>query len=675
MIRKTFGILILILIIARSMSYWIFTDLLYPEMPKDVDAMFRFWGDVGYFPYIKALSMGITGEVATYEHYNEGSWPFPYLPFVPFSIALRLFGDEFGFIIADFFSVGLIFLGFYSLFRTFQIEKGTSACITAFILSSAAAYWSAAMMAVSQIELLKYSAIGFAVLTVGFALLFRGFRNSEAATLFMIIGAFTVVIALYLAPGVGTNIWSMRIPRPLFSLIYFIFSLTLIARSYVNRPIGNIKIHYFLLGLGLAASLQTDLAAGASLGVLLLFLMPNILRHSKKNTWQASAFSFLGFLLLSLPWLISMQGSLLEAKVRMGLFSISRYSPVFLEIEKNIIPFLVTCLAYWSVKRLVIVNRGGHESFVAEKERLLYLMLMLIPATWLTVPLISIVAGKMIQVDRFSLHLGNHYFLVHSVFFGIAISNLGKLKTTKAITQKLDLRASNFFLAGFILIALFNGYRAVSKNTHLRYSQFSEYKELGDKYKRDFLELTTYLKSINSSNPRVLATFDVQLFSWWVTFNQGYSFLIDPFGSTRPDKEMEERLFMLGHELGLSPDEFIQKIDTFTMKHFWLGHCKYTADKAHTFSPMDEYSAEDRKLISKAPPGSWSLIISQAEKSRLKNSYRLSSQDSTYRLDMIILTKNSRENDIVPKNRYKLSYENETFRVYLSGNIDTAKKS
>ena len=60
-------------------------------------------------------------------------------------------------------------------------------------------------------------------------------------------------------------------------------------------------------------------------------------------------------------------------------------------------------------------------------------------------------------------------------------------------------------------------------------------------YRAEFADLARHLASLSENRRPVLATLDPVIYSWWMTFTGGYSFLAEAFVSTTSDREAERR--------------------------------------------------------------------------------------------------------------------------------------
>jgi hypothetical protein len=98
----------------------------------------------------------------------------------------------------------------------------------------------------------------------------------------------------------------------------------------------------------------------------------------------------------------------------------------------------------------------------------------------------------------------------------------------------------------------------MERTGHVR-SDLVHYRELGSDYRRDFAELA-YVLAKRRKRDEVLATLDLQLMAWWVTFRRGKVLNPDPFSTPLPDAVIERRLVALASTLGMDAKGFVRFI-------------------------------------------------------------------------------------------------------------------
>jgi hypothetical protein len=214
------------------------------------------------------------------------------------------------------------------------------------------------------------------------------------------------------------------------------------------------------------------------------------------------------------------------------------------------------------------------------------------------------------------------------------------------------------------------GYKLFSREasgfrSHLRDDYYTHTPQTRPSYRESFAELASFLES-NVRHDSVIASFDDQLFSWWITFHRGYWFLVEPFVSSLPDDELESRLALLCKLLGMSSQEYVEFIQHEYINVFFLGCEKYQASQWHSYSPLDDYTDQQRQRILQSD-NVWQVIIPQSELRRLKRQYEnVTMKEFDKRaLDVIVLSNSGPEDKWAPPaNAWELIFENNGFRVY-----------
>jgi hypothetical protein len=192
----------------------------------------------------------------------------------------------------------------------------------------------------------------------------------------------------------------------------------------------------------------------------------------------------------------------------------------------------------------------------------------------------------------------------------------------------------------------------------------AEYAAL-DPYRQHFVDLTRRLTAASSDGPIVLGTFDHQVWSWWVAFGTGYSFLPDACTTTLPADEIERRLITFARLLGMDRDRFIAFVSQPFVLSFWHSCAFYQANALYSRSPLSDYDAVDRERIIRARAiDSFQLILPRSERERLAalfDSFPLSDGQ----LDVVVLEKAAYSAGLEPPpERFERVYENPGFTMW-----------
>jgi hypothetical protein len=323
------------------------------------------------------------------------------------------------------------------------------------------------------------------------------------------------------------------------------------------------------------------------------------------------------------------------------------------------------------------------EDLVGDREpvrRLWRYAVALVLAAFACKPATILLLGKTIHPYLFD---DRTYRLCSYLMIGFALVGIdyavGRVVTgSRFVAAHRRLARWGISAAMLLLIIAFVGYSifvyrgAAGFRGHLRGPEYAHVAETRPSYRESFAELTSFLDG-HVSDDAVIASFDHQVFVWWMTFHRGYFFLVEPFVSGLPDEELEIRLALLAKLLGMTSQEYIEFLQRRYIDINFLGLVKHQASHWHTYSTLDDYTEEQRQIIRKPSDesdqfdGIWQLIIPQSELRRLKKHFEGLSLDefNDRDLDIVVLSNSSPEKSLAPPlDRWSLIFENDGFRVY-----------
>jgi hypothetical protein len=196
-----------------------------------------------------------------------------------------------------------------------------------------------------------------------------------------------------------------------------------------------------------------------------------------------------------------------------------------------------------------------------------------------------------------------------------------------------------------------------------------DYPEWGaiEDYRRPFVELVKELSQPAYDDKLVLGTYDHQVWSWWVTFRDGYSYLADACTTNISADELERRATELAKVLGMSRAQF----EAFARRHyvmiFWMSCSKYQATPAYTYSTVDDYTAEDQLRIRQTPAYlNFTVALPLSQQKRLGDLFDTVGPKDTRRLDLVVVTKDGSLTGLAPSaEEFRLSFENRLFSVWV----------
>jgi hypothetical protein len=713
----------LLIVLLKALSYWLISIRQHPGEPLSILALYRI-GDAEYYPLITALSRLQFGEMALAELAGQGVASFPFASILVHAFCYRLLGAA-GYILADV----VITLGYYAalvwVLRVFGVARFWAFAVGLLVVSGAFNAVTAAISGfVFEQLLVPQQAIINAVILVllgaiGLLLFFLHSRPSWSPTRQRKVLAITLLIAfptaLMLFSTVLMELWGGRIPRPFVTEI-FVLSWVALAGSMAINPQRDIrsKRHWAMLGLVSAALLQGDfhsaiivtIGMGALIVYLLLATQLNVQSNVQSNTpemaeldvqsdasamvaatvpamFQPRPAAITGAmiygavaLLTSLPFLLQRLWENPDSPVRLGVFAVNRTQPLWLPGQ---IPYLLVVGVAVYGALVLTLSRHVTGSQDAPRQRRVLFLVSLAAIACLAMPISLVVLGKGVQLyhffDRFTrLVLLAMLLLLCDllplIYRFLAAPRSGQTLAPTSGQTSGQTPAQKLVALGLITLSLMFVLRDAASlsqaSGHVR-SDFPEWQALPE-YRTSFEQLAAELAKPAYSEAKVIGTFDIQVYTWWLAFQQGHSFLAEAPLTTVADREIEQRLSLLCQLIGMKPVDFLTFINRYSTNIFWLGHNKYQASRAHTFAPLADYSPVVQEVIGNTGIlNSLAVQIPIGEQRRLLFGFnrQLSQPAPDRRLDLIVLTNDSSLAAFAPPaDRFELTYKNAAFRVW-----------
>jgi len=615
--RETSGrilfIVFLLLVVAKALGYWVGSWIRFPDDLLSTFAMYR-GKDMQSFPIMANLANLGFGEPSLYELHNQGILSERYIPWVFHAFLFKLLGPA-GFIVADLVLTPLRFLLLLQFLKYCGVHRTTAIVVSA-VLTSAV--------------------IGD-------------------------FGEFT-----HLIPGFPIRFWGLRIPRPYISELFMLGALIATVRALLDIGLQDARFRWgpaAVLGICAGLLLQTDFYSGSSLllgtGGLFVFCLWRANANQRVILYRGAVVSATSVAIVMLPMIVQSFYINPDGPVRLGLFDMSRTHPLFITDRIWYVAVAVmVCLQWWLMKQTRFALRD-------DKQRTGRLVLIAICIGALfSMPVTGIVLGKGIEIY--------HYRDVFTRFFSLTLLVFA-LQFSQEVwgylggaTKRWSRQGLTILAAGIcVLYILRFSWEVPQRNNHLR-PEFPEWGQL-ENYRTSFAALTHELSRKAYDRRLVLATFDTQVWSWWVTFRGGYSFLADACTSNVPDRELERRLVIFAKRVGMTREDFLSFIQRRYVNIFWLACSKYQASKAYTFSAIDDYSDEVQTQIARSSIFSnFSVAIPLSEQERLGDVFvNFDESTVTDRLDIMVLTKDESLAGFSPSTSdFELLYENEGFTVW-----------
>lgn len=642
-----------LVVAGAALRYWIASIPALRTEPLSVVALYK-TNDIEYLPMASALARLRVGEWNVLERAGHGLTSFPLFSVALHSMSMAVAG-VYGLIAADVIVFLLFYAAIVHLLKVCRIRSPWRECVAL-------------------------------VLAAGGATNLQFYLSPRALWLF------------FRDWKLDSWIWGSRFPRPFPSELFIIVSLALMLRLLWSRRALLNKASWLVMGVVLSAVLQGDMHTALvlllSLGPIVAYAWWRAADRRRELLLCLGGFA-IGFAGASTLFLLQRLAEHPDLPRRLGAFHVGRLEfPFQLSSPKRtLVPRLL-----WLLVCGWLVWRTADRTDRMFKLRVLGFFALAILAAFFTLPVSTFLAGQSIQLyhfpSRFRL-ISSYVFLVSGLW---AVQAIAAWITPWARQRvRLPVALPHVAIASVLLWTVgwnvwgqpfFTGPRSMIEDdavrgeerlttqSHMRAGLLAAWRQLPN-YRSDFSALAQELSSARYSDARVMATADLQLFCWWMTFTDGYTFLPETFLTTVPDAEIERRLMLFGRLLGMDDAAFLEFVNRKYVIFHWLAHDKYQASKAHTFAPIDDYDADARRAIADTNIfSSWSLRVPLSEQRRLLDAYRRTPLDmrSLPRLDMIVLI-NGLEDFTPVSPEFVRAYSNATFTVWKRASRDSRTAS
>jgi hypothetical protein len=368
----------------------------------------------------------------------------------------------------------------------------------------------------------------------------------------------------------------------------------------------------------------------------------------------------------SLPFILQNILTHPDTSRRLGLFPVERTRLFFLPGWK---PYFITVMA-------LILGFGATKlmSLVASKKdckfqkSIIWFLSFFCIAGCFALPLSTIILGKTIQPAHFPYRL-EHLFSLMSLIYLLYMLTLFPFKHLS--TNKLNLKRFNQIVTLGVILLSFSACIRFAKDFSPKETPMLGTHEPDAaatiSYRTDFVEVIQRLSEERKKGNRIIGTFDFQIYSWWVSFQDGYAFLPFVSETTLSDSQIEYRLAVFCKLLGMNTENFKTFMNLNYIQYFWQSHFKYQVSKAYTFSPFSDYPHHIQKQIKTTTIlDNYGIALSISEEKRLITQFeRLNWSENILNLDLIILTNGAfLKQFFPPQDKFELIYSNTTFRIW-----------
>jgi hypothetical protein len=645
-------------VIVVAVAYWVGSLMRWPGASWGEIAMYRPHGDNQVFPIIAALSKLNFGDPTDAAAYGQGLGGFQVVILLPYAVGYALFGGA-GYMLMD-----LLLTFAYFVVAALFLRRSCLGKLTSLVLASA--------LATGSLQTLSAKI------------------STVVEKLFFAFGCFSGEWRM--PPLFNLDLYSKRIPRPMVTEIFLLIVFCLLVQVWRERRLPSFK---WGLGVGAALSivLQGDPYSFSAAGLLLAGVLGVCMAANKwKFPWRCALGGITGALLCGWFFIIQLLNQTTEASVRFGMIDYGRSKIWLLPGYGHAIRVVVASLLVAVVVSACRHRRHAEQSHqqhnstepnpLSSPVNIAYFCWLMLVAAWLAQPVQILLLGKSVQTFHYLLY-------TLPTFYGYAVLILLAHLAHLAFPNLLEPLAHFFrqplhrpagFLVGLafflqIALGLEESVEAIMNPTTSR-AESSPWQPLGERYRDGFRAMDQEFRT----NPtlrqaRSFATFCHEVNFLLAGFHDKRAFLPDNAYSTLSDRELEERLCIMGKLCGMPTDAFAQFVQNEIIMNFWLGCAKYWFEPGHTYSSLNDYLPGQVEVLKKIPEGKpFNLALPYSAVNRVVTTYRALPEQPPGP-DLIIMTPIIKDLGYYPRPPYELVYTNDVFFVYAKPSAANVSQS
>ena len=487
--------------------------------------------------------------------------------------------------------------------------------------------------------------------------IFKNFCGENISLLFSIFlislpGIFEYInFDLWRIKNILSNLYSLRIHRPVFSNIFFFGCIYFLIREIQEKKINerNILILSFLMGLLFSSFYYFFMIIFFSLFFVLLQKI-NFKIYNIKNYFPLILKSSLIFILTSLPFILNLYFHENDVSKGAGLIS--------LNIEKKILILKYFTFSFAKIEFLLVFFTISLITFLFRKNinNKIILLFYIIFVSSVFSPIIFITISPS---SGLIYHFNNNILLCAFLYSFILICIF--------IKDMLSNKLLFFSLTLFLSFNIYHNYSSSINNQKFldKDNKIKEFNIIQNDLKKDFK---------NKFNKISLLTFDTNFMIWAILNNFKFLNIINHMWTPKKYEMMEEDLVKNLKFLNLREEDFeiflknnFQGWRYFNINFGELFGYRYQANSLVT-RKNDEFENDGMNDFIKSSPPSLNqqIAITKKEKERLINIFN-KSENYNYRKPEIIIINLDRaflKNFYVNKNVYCLKFEGSFYYMY-----------
>ena len=487
--------------------------------------------------------------------------------------------------------------------------------------------------------------------------IFKNFCGENISLLFSIFlislpGIFEYInFDLWRIKNILSNLYSLRIHRPVFSNIFFFGCIYFLIREIQEKKINerNILILSFLMGLLFSSFYYFFMIIFFSLFFVLLQKI-NFKIYNIKNYFPLILKSSLIFILTSLPFILNLYFHENDVSKGAGLIS--------LNIEKKILILKYFLFSFAKIEFLLVFFTISLITFLFRKNinHKIILLFYIIFVSSVFSPIIFITISPS---SGLIYHFNNNILLCAFLYSFILICIF--------IKDMLSNKLLFFSLTLFLSFNIYHNYSSSINNQKFldKDNKIKEFNIIQNDLKKDFK---------NKFNKISLLTFDTNFMIWAILNDFKFLNIINHMWTPKKYEMMEEDLVKNLKFLNLREEDFeiflknnFQGWRYFNINFGELFGYRYQANSLVT-RKNDEFENDGMNDFIKSSPPSLNqqIAITKKEKERLINIFN-KSENYNYRKPEIIIINLDRaflKNFYINKNVYCLKFEGSFYYMY-----------
>ncbi len=429
----------------------------------------------------------------------------------------------------------------------------------------------------------------------------------------------------------SNNFYTLRVPRPMLSNLYFFGFILLIIKMSLN----NFYSYKNFIFLGIILSLTVSSVYYYFITEIVFLILFFFIKFKKLffneliEKYKYYLTSILVFVIISLPFLMILYFHEPEFTYRQGIFD--------LDSKKKFILLNYLFEKYFDFKFLSIFFLASFISFLVnflnlEEKKLNNTFYLLFLSSFISPVLFLLFTTKthvFYHFINFIIITGILYFII--IFF-IFISN--------TIKKNLNKNLTNFFI-----LLLFLNYSFIEIQKYQRSNKNDSYKA----FRNEFSIMNTKIKSTFDMTKSTLLSFETDIIIWAIMNDIKYLDFVNGFSTPKKDFMIEEDIYSSFKKLGLTKENFETFIENRKSKWRYINndmtkyvYHKYQANSLATYEDTEDFEKHELEHIQKTSPVlHQQSIIPKYELNRLKKGFdNYKAIESTS--DIIVLNKSDK---------------------------------